>query len=238
MLNATSPRHPPPPSAPPRHAVPAAPPRGALLAGALLLLTAVVLGLILRGDGPPFFQGFDDRWMEGMNGSRQDAATDLAIVFDRLGGPLGQIITLAFAGCLCVYGRWRSAVFVFTSAAVTNMLVVLPLKSLADRPRPSDPWVLVNDGSFPSGQVSSAATLVVVVAVVVFPPRARLWWWLFGIVFVAAMMWSRTWLHAQWPSDTVAGALAGAGTGLLLWRAFAPLLDREAVRAAAGRLWD
>lgn len=51
------------------------------------------------------------------------------------------------------------------------------------------------------------------------------------------MMWSRTWLHAQWLSDTVGGALAGAGACLLLWRAFAPLLDAEAEHAAANTLW-
>ncbi|UGY92173.1 phosphatase PAP2 family protein [Streptomyces gobiensis] len=173
-----------------------------------------------------------------MSGSRHDAATDLAHVLDGIGGPLGLIAPLALAGCLSVYGRWRSAVFVFTTSVLANILVVLPMKQIVDRARPPQPWVLVNQGSFPSGQVFMTTTLVVAVGVVLFPPVARRWWWLFAAVFVAAMMWSRTWLHTQWLSDTVAAVAAGAGSALLLWLAFAPLLEREAVRAAAGRLFD
>ncbi|MEN8651317.1 phosphatase PAP2 family protein [Streptomyces sp. 21So2-11] len=164
-------------------------------------------------------------------------ATDFAGILDRLGGPLGLVFPLALIGCLCVYGRWRSGLFMFVACVVSNVLIVLPLKSVVDRPRPPHPLVLVNDGSYPSGQVFTAVALVMVVAVVIFHRNVRRWWWVFGGVYVAAMMCSRTWLHAQWLSDTVAGAMAGAGTFLLLWRAFAPLLEREAVRAAADRLW-
>ncbi|MGP3983579.1 hypothetical protein [Streptomyces sp. KR80] len=48
-----------------------------------------------------------------MDGSREDAVTGLAHVLDRLGGPLGVIVPLALTGCPCVYGRWRSGLFVF-----------------------------------------------------------------------------------------------------------------------------
>ncbi len=136
-----------------------------------------------------------------------------------------------------MYGRWRSGLFVFVVAVVANVLVLLPLKQLADRPRPPHPWVLVNDGSYPSGQVFSAVTLVIVAAVVVFPPRARRWWWAFGASYVLAMMGSRTWLHAQWLSDTIAGVVLGAGVCLVLWRVFAPLLETESERMASNSLW-
>ncbi|MDJ0345845.1 phosphatase PAP2 family protein [Streptomyces sp. H10-C2] len=195
-------------------------------------------GLTLRMHRPPFFQGLDERWMAWMNGGSGGAATGLADALDRLGGPMGLIFPIALIGCLCVYGRWRSGIFVFVSTVLANVVVVLPLKRLVDRPRPPHPWVLVNDGSFPSGQVFGATTLVIVIAVVAFPLRARRWWWPAGGVYIAAMMWSRTWLHAQWFSDTVAGVLAGAGTCLLVWLAFEPLLRAEAVRAVADRLWE
>ncbi|MFI9061920.1 phosphatase PAP2 family protein [Streptomyces sp. NPDC053429] len=95
----------------------------------------------------------------------------------------------------------------------------------------------MDDGSYPSGQVFSAAAVVVAAAVVLFPPRPRRRWWLFGAAYTGATMGSRTRLHAQWFSDTLAGALAGAGVCLLLWRAFAPLLEEEAERVAADSLW-
>jgi undecaprenyl-diphosphatase len=170
-------------------------------------------------------------------GSADGAATGVATVLDRLGGPLGLVLPLMLIGCLCVYGRWRSALFVFAAAVLANVLVVLPVKSFVDRPRPPHPWVLVNDGSFPSGQVFSAVALVVAAAVVLFPPRPRRWCRLLGSAYVVAMMWSRTWLHAQWLSDTLAGVLAGAGASLLFWRAFAPRLEAEAERVAANSLW-
>jgi membrane-associated phospholipid phosphatase len=44
---------------------------------------------------------------------------------------------------------------------------------------------------------------------------------------VVLMMWSRTYLHAHWLSDTVGGALIGAGTALLVAAAFAVPMARE-----------
>ncbi|WP_314241489.1 phosphatase PAP2 family protein [Streptomyces kutzneri] len=237
------PSRPPLPVHPPRHHLPAAPPRHALGLGIALLVLALLAGLLLRLMRRPFFQGLDDRWAASVNdsaaaGSRGgDGLGGFTTVLDRLGGPLGMVLPLLVIGCLCVYGRWRSGLFVFTVTVVANLVVLLPLKQLADRPRPPHPLVLVNDGSYPSGQVFSAVTLVVAVAVVVFPPRARRWWWAFGAAYVLAMMGSRTWLHAQWLSDTVAGALVGVGTCLVLWRAFAPLLETESERMALNSLW-
>ncbi|WP_232248744.1 phosphatase PAP2 family protein [Streptacidiphilus rugosus] len=110
------------------------------------------------------------------------------------------------------------------------MVVVQVLKSAVDRQRPVHPLVLVDHGSFPSGHAFGAALLVVLVGALFVPAARRGRWWLFGCLFVLTMMWSRTWLHAHWLSDTVAGALAGTATALLLWCAFAPLLAREAGR--------
>ncbi|MFD3465479.1 phosphatase PAP2 family protein [Streptomyces sp. NPDC058682] len=239
------PSRPPLPVRPPRHHLPAAPPRHAFGLGIALLALALLAGLLLRLDRRPFFQGLDDRWAASVNdsatagssGAGGDGLGGLATVLDRLGGPLGTVLPLLVIGCLCVYGRWRSGLFVFTVTVVANLVVLLPLKQVADRPRPPHPWVLVSDGSYPSGQVFSAVTLVVSVAVVLFPPRARRWWWAFGASYVLAMMGSRTWLHAQWLSDTVAGALVGVGTCLVLWRAFAPLLETESERMASNSLW-
>ncbi|MFJ4776854.1 phosphatase PAP2 family protein [Streptomyces sp. NPDC088762] len=224
------------------HPLPAAPPRHALVCGVGLLLVSLLVALWLRVSPRPAFQGLDDRWAASVNGSSAGGArgggdAGWTIVLDRLGGPFGLVLPLALVGCLCVYGRWRSALFVLAAAVGANVLVVLPLKQLADRPRPPHPSVLVNDGSYPSGQVFSAVILVLVVAVVVFPPRARRWWWAAGAAYVVAMMGSRTWLHAQWLSDTFAGVLLGVGTGLVLWRAFDPLLRTEAERMASDSLW-
>ncbi|MFD7554877.1 phosphatase PAP2 family protein [Streptomyces sp. NPDC059533] len=218
---------------PARHHLPAAPPRYALGLGLGLLLVSLLVAVLLSLGGRPFFQGIDDRWAASAHGP----ADGIVLVLDRLGGPIGLVLPLGLIGCLCVYGRWRSGLFAFTAAVGANLLAVLPLKALADRPRPPYPAVLVNDGSYPSGQVFSAVALVFVVAVLAFPPRARRWWWPVGGAYVLAMMASRTWLHAQWFTDTIAGLLLGLGVCLVLWRAFAPMLEEEARRMASGTLW-
>ncbi|MFD4245926.1 phosphatase PAP2 family protein [Streptomyces sp. NPDC058525] len=231
------PTHPPAPAPRPPHHLPAAPPRHALAWGIALLLLPLLVALLLRAVERPFFQGLDDWWEASVNNSSAAGDGGFALVLDRLGGPLGMILPLLLIGVLCVYGRWRSSLFVLAAAVAANVVVLLPLKRLADRPRPPHPWVLVNEGSYPSGQVFSAVTLVIVAGLVVFPPRARRWWWPVGATYVLAMMGSRTWLHAQWLSDTFAGALLGAGACLVLWRVFAPLLRTEAERMAADSLW-
>ncbi|MGW7346288.1 phosphatase PAP2 family protein [Streptomyces sp. NPDC054854] len=206
------------------------------------MFLSLAAALWLRVDARPPFQEIDDRWEASFNvpaggGAGAGSASGFVLLLDRLGGPLGVVLPLALTGCLCVYGRWRSGLFVATVCVVSNVLVVLPLKQLADRPRPPHPWVLVNDGSYPSGQVFTAVTLVFVLAVAVFPDRARRWWWPVAGAYVLSMMGSRTWLHAQWLSDTIAGALLGAGACLVLWRLFAPMLETEAERMASDSLW-
>ncbi|MEU8617278.1 phosphatase PAP2 family protein [Streptomyces sp. NPDC048623] len=227
------------PATQPVHAVPALPARGALALGLVLLIAVVAAGVHLRSAaGASGLQPLDDRWLRLMGEPRAGALQNLANSLDVLGGPLGMMVPLAFAGCLCVYGRWRSGLFVFTVAVVASAVVASLLKAVADRPRPPHPSVLVNDGSFPSGQVLAAVAFVIAVAVVAFGPRVRPWWWAFSALYVGAMAWSRTWLHAQWLTDALGGVLAGAGVALILWCAFAPLLRREAIRMAADRLWD
>ncbi|WP_369232725.1 phosphatase PAP2 family protein [Streptomyces sp. R21] len=222
----------------PRHLVPAAPPRWAPVVGVVLLLATLVMGLMLRGGGKPDFQGLDERLAAGMGGSARGSALGLALVLDKIGGPIGVLIPLAMTGCLSVYGRWRSALFFFTASVLANLVVVLGLKEFVGRSRPPHSWVLVNDGSFPSGQVFMITALLVAAGVVFLRPRVRLAGWIVAGLVAVLMMWSRVRLQAQWPSDTVAGAMAGLGSVLVLWRAFGSLLRREAERLASDRLWE
>jgi membrane-associated phospholipid phosphatase len=87
---------------------------------------------------------------------------------------------------------------------VATDAALIPLKDKVARSHPGGALVLVSGGSFPSR------------------------WWLISTVVTAAVMWSGTCVHDSWLSDTVAGALGGAGSALPLWRAFAPLLRSEA----------
>ncbi|WP_370410367.1 phosphatase PAP2 family protein [Streptomyces fradiae] len=207
----------------------------ALLGAALAAAAALVCVIVTTGTARPRLQSLDERWLTWMGGPHAGVPLAAATVLDRFGGPAGAIVPLALVAVLCVRRRWWSSLYFLTAYLGGSALVVQLLKHAVDRPRPAGPLVRVDHGSFPSGHAFGAALLVVLVGALFVSRARRPLWWALGALFTTAMMWSRTWLHAHWLSDTVAGALAGSATGLLLWCAFAPLLRREASRPGRPR---
>jgi undecaprenyl-diphosphatase len=55
----------------------------------------------------------------------------------------------------------------------------------------------------------------------------RTWVWFAGAAWIILMALSRTYLGAHWLSDTVGGALLGAGVAVLVWAPFAQRLGME-----------
>ncbi|MFE0013152.1 phosphatase PAP2 family protein [Streptomyces erythrochromogenes] len=205
---------------------------GLLTGGLLALAAAAATALVVRSDitDPPF-QRLDDRWLGWMGGPHDGPYLAAATVLNWFGGPVGAVLPLSLLLLLLFRRRWTSAGFLLAAYLGGNMLVIQGLKHLVDRPRPADPLVRVDHGSFPSGHAATAALLVVVAGALLVPAARRRAWWYGGAVFTLAMMWSRTWLHAHWLTDTVAGAVAGAGAGLLTWWLLQPALARESLRS-------
>ncbi|GGZ80408.1 hypothetical protein GCM10010371_44940 [Streptomyces subrutilus] len=199
--------------------------------GLLLAAVTALFAVVVDADpaNPPF-QGADARWLRWMGGPHDGPPAAAAAFMNWFGGPPGVVVPLGLLVFLLVRRRWWSVCFLLVAYLGTSLVVVRGLKHLVDRPRPADPLVRVDHGSFPSGHAATAALLVVLAGALLVPAARRWLWWWAGALFTLAMMWSRTWLHAHWLSDTVAGAAAGAGTALLLWWAFLPLLAREARR--------
>ncbi|MDJ0381990.1 phosphatase PAP2 family protein [Streptomyces sp. G-G2] len=205
---------------------------GVLALGLALLGLAAAVGFVVRRDtARPPFQGVDEHWLRWMGGPHEGLTSVCAAVLNWFGGPAGVVVPLGLLGLLLVRRRWVSAGFLFGAYLFGSLLVVQGLKYLVDRPRPAHPLVRVDHGSFPSGHAAGAALLVVLVGVLLVPLARRRAWWAGGAVFTLAMMWSRTWLHAHWLSDTAAGAAAGAGAGLLAWWLCGPALERDRMRA-------
>jgi len=199
-------------------------------------LAAAAISVTVAADvDHPAFQGVDDRWLQWMGGPHRGVLQVLATAFDWFGGPLGVVAPLALVIVLMIQRRWWSTLYFLTAYLGGSTVIVRVLKNAVDRPRPSIPLVRVDHGSFPSGHAFGAALLTVLVGALFVPPVRRRLWWLFSACFTLAMMWSRTWLHAHWLSDTAAGAAAGAAAALLLWCAFTPLLAREPQQSEVGR---
>lgn len=210
------PQQPPPPQPPRRGALlPLDWPSSRLLwisLPALALLVAGALMVWASGNNPPFV-AFDVGWNQFMLASRTPWLTSANGVLN-FAGNTGMVIYCVLLFLVLLRRHRRLALF-SAGANLGALGATHLIKFLVGRPRPDDRLVAVDSGSYPSGHVSGTVAAMVVTAVVL----GRLWMWISGAILSVAMMYSRTYLGAHWFSDTVAGALLGAGLTLLLWSA-------------------
>ncbi len=200
-----------------------------LVTGIVLIALACGLGawLYSRGDVP---FPIDVWWNTLMVDSSNAFLLSFSYAMDFLGAGWFGIFAVPLGGTLAlilVKRPWSAAYFLVAQAASAGLVQVL--KRSFGRARPEEILVISDYGSFPSGHVAGAATLATAV-IVIFP---RLWVIIAGVVWVLAMAFSRTYLHAHWLSDTVGGALAGVGMALVVAALFAVPLDRERAQARA-----
>lgn len=185
----------------------------------------------------PLTQGIDDAWraLAGLAPGTGGETWALPMLFQHLGQIPGAVLTLLLIPIwLFVIRRWRSALFFLAAELVGSFGVSQLTKNLVDRPRPADdlvnglygPLFEVDHGSFPSGHAVSAGILLVAVAAL-FPPAKRLVWWIIGALLVVGMIWQRTLINAHWLSDALFGVIGGASATLILWWAFATLLQKD-----------
>lgn len=193
------------------------------MSGLVAVALAVALGslIFLRENAPLLL---DDEWMREMVENRAAWLDVPAFALSWIGGgwfakilvPLATILVLVF-----VKRCW--AAFYYAVAALLSVALVQVLKAVFDRPRPEDILVVADLGSFPSGHVANAATIAVSLALIF----GRTWVWFAGVAYIMAMALSRTYLGAHWLSDTIGGAMVGAGIAVIVWAPFASRLIRE-----------
>ena len=135
------------------------------------------------------------------------------------------VIPLAIAVAFLVRRR-PAAALIFVVASAASALVVQAVKFLADRDRPLESLIQLESASFPSGHVANAATMAVLLTLLV-----RRWSMaIAGTIWVVAMAFARTYLGVHWLSDTLAGAVAGAGVAVFVWALFPHRIRGASVR--------
>lgn len=198
------------------------------MTGLILVALAVGLGawIFVRGNEP---FDIDADWNILLAGWSSPVVTGFSQFMNVVGAGWFSIAVVPLGGALLMILLRRpwGALFLVLSLAASAAGVQV-LKQTFGRARPEDILVMSDYGSYPSGHAGNAAT-VATIAVVLFP---RLWVGIAGAAWVLLMAFSRTYLHAHWLSDTLGGALLGAGVTLLLAAAFAVPLARERKRRA------
>lgn len=184
-----------------------------LLAAGTAIALSVLLGLLvaLRGEENNLI---DLEWMEEVLEHRGAFGETVSLVFDFLGGgwfailvvPIGVGVAFVFA-----HRPWSALDFVVASALAAGVCQLL--KALFGRARPEQILVHLDNGSFPSGHTTNAAVVAVSLGLLL----QRAWVWVLGMLYIVAMALSRTYLGAHWLTDTIGGALLGAGIALLVW---------------------
>jgi undecaprenyl-diphosphatase len=190
--------------------------RRGLVVSASLLAGAFTVGLlVVLPATAPAVQAVDDAVWKFAGSVRNDTATAVAIALSWLGGAAVNWPLRAAALLLLAWRRhWlRAAAFVL--AVLTSELFIGPVKDATDRPRPPGALIETSAASFPSGHaIATAVTAVGLVLVLAQPGPSRWRWEVNAVVFTSIMALSRVYLRAHWLSDTVAGALLGAGLAL------------------------
>lgn len=184
----------------------AAPSRGGVVALAgpaagLAVVAAVAPARLLRLDRPI---------AEAVRGE------DLVFVLDQLtrAGSQRLGIAIAVVAAVVLWKRCRPLATAWPVLVASAIATDVTLKLAVDRPRPPDPEIGTALGSFPSGHV-----LMAVVVFGMFPPtlyvltRNAIALWGAVVAFAATVFvvaYSRVYLGAHWPSDTVASVFLGA----------------------------
>ena len=180
----------------------------------------------LQGWDDSLFLLVNNRWESGILDPVMMVATDLGN-----GGylyPAGVLLMIVFARAAFL----RDAVL-WTAASLAGLLVEGSLKHLVARPRPLEHFgAAIRTGhirvhvlgphlhwfSFPSGH-STTAFCAAVLFGGLYP---RLLWLFLGLAVLTGI--SRVYVGAHFPSDVLAGALIGAGSGLFALKIVLPRL--------------
>ena len=205
--------------------------RGLLVSGGLLV-GALVVGLLVSVPATePAVQAVDDAVWRAAGAVQNGPTTAVAVALSWLGSVWVNWPLRVAAALLIAMRRHWVRLLAFALAVVTSEAAIGPVKAAFDRPRPPGSLIETSAASFPSGHAIAGAVTAVGLVLVLAPPGPARWRWeVWAVVFSTVMGLSRVYVRAHWLSDTVAGALLGAGLALGWPAVVTAVRDRRARR--------
>ena len=197
----------------------------ALVVGIAATVGFVIVRILVALD-PDKPLGVDVWWHDLMVSTETDLGIVLAWIPSHVGNtvPMFGIVLVTVVILFWRKRRWDAANL--ASAIAIVVAIGAPMSYIVARVRPDDSLAESIATSFPSGHTAVATTFFITLALIF-----RRWYiWAGGAVWVVWMMWARTYLHAHWLSDVVAGLLEGIAVATLVWYAFEAIRDRRARR--------
>jgi membrane-associated phospholipid phosphatase len=189
--------------------------RALLVSGGLLAGAVLVTALYLLPATRPGVQVVDDAVWRFAVRMENPPTTVVAVGLSWLGSSIVNWPLRVVAALLLAWRRHWLRLAAFGLAVITSELLIGSVKAAVDRPRPPDSLIQTTAAAFPSGHaIATAVTAVGLVLVLAEPGPSRWRWEVRAVEFTAVMALSRVYLRAHWLSDTVAGALLGAGLAL------------------------
>ena len=182
---------------------------------ALLMLLAAILGWLaynVSGNRP---LPFDIQIRQAIHEHATPALTRVMIVLSAIGEPY----VLWPLGGLAFYGFWRAGLkdsaVLFAIAMCGVLANELILKYAVHRSRPEAffGYPLPTSYSFPSGHAAQAltwfGTLAALISALLHSTWMKILLWLAGAAMIVGIGFSRIYLGVHYPTDVVAGYLAG-----------------------------
>lgn len=198
-----------------------------------LIMTALFAGFAgVVGEG--WTQGFDERVLQRFELMRNPLLDEIMLEVTSLGNGAVLVLLVIVASVFLWLTDHRWSVSLLLIGVLGGQFLNGVLKEAFDRPRPSIiEWGdSVTSMSFPSGHAMSAVIVYGTVAYLVArlepTPLLRRVTWLVAILLITAIGVSRVYLGVHYPSDVLAGFLAGTAwllfvaSALTAVRFFAP----------------
>jgi undecaprenyl-diphosphatase len=189
--------------------------RGLLVSGCLLAGAVLVTVLYVLPVTRPAVQAVDDAVWRFAGVVQNDPTTAVAVALSWLGSGVVNWPLRILALFLLAWRRHWLRLAAFALAVITSELLIGSGKAALDRPRPPGSLIETTGAAFPSGHAIATAVTAVGLVLVLAPPGPKRWRWeVNAVILTSVMALSRVYLRAHWLSDTLAGALLGAGLAL------------------------